>query len=174
MPSDLVDSTMLVLGIDPGTVTMGYGIIETDDNDLTLVDYGTLTEKTTSPISKRLNSLFNGLCEVIYRHQLDVVAIEQPFLARNVKSALAVGRAQAVAILAATTNRVPVFEYTPTHVKQLVTDYGASSKGQVQKMVMLQLGLTESPKSSDATDALAVAICHVRETHLERFITKQR
>ncbi len=169
-----VGNDMLVLGIDPGTVTMGYGIVEAVDNDLTLIDQGTLTEKAASPIDKRLCSLYSGLCDVICQHKLDVIAIEQPFLAKNVRSALAVGRAQAVAILAAATNSIPVFEYTPTRVKQLVTDYGASSKAQVQRMVMLQLGLTEVPKSSDATDALAVAICHIRETHLDRFITDQR
>jgi crossover junction endodeoxyribonuclease RuvC len=101
------------------------------------------------------------------------VAVEQPFVARNVKSALAVGRAQAVAILAAANQRIPVYEYTPARVKQQVADYGTSSKEQVQEMVRLQLGLSEVPRPDDAADALAVALCHVRETHLKNLLAGQ-
>jgi crossover junction endodeoxyribonuclease RuvC len=108
--------------------------------------------------------------EVIVRYRPDVVAVEQPFVARNVKSALAVGRAQAVAILAAANCGIPVYEYTPAQVKQRVADYGASSKEQIQEMVKLQLGLSQIPEPSDAADALAVALCHLHETHLERLL----
>ena len=98
------------------------------------------------------------------------MAIEQPFVAKNVKSALAIGRAQAVAMLAAACNGIPVYEYAPTEIKQKVADYGASSKEQVQEMVKLQLGLLEVPQPNDAADALAVAICHLREAQLKSLL----
>jgi len=161
---------MRILGIDPGTVTMGYGIIEGRDDEIALVDYGALTSRQRSPIGERLSYLYNELLEVISHCQPDAVAIEQPFMSRNVKSALAVGRAQAVAILAAANRGIPTYEYTPTQVKQRVANYGASSKEQIQEMVKLQLGLSEVPEPSDAADALAIAICHLREVHLENLL----
>jgi crossover junction endodeoxyribonuclease RuvC len=164
---------MRVLGIDPGTVTMGYGVIEGGDDEIALVDCGALTSSARSPIGERLSYLYNELLEVISHCQPDAVAIEQPFMSKNVKSALAVGRAQAVAILAATNRGIPTFEYTPAQVKQMVTDYGASSKEQIQEMVRLQLGLSQVPEPSDAADALAIAICHLREVHLDSLLAKQ-
>jgi len=164
---------MRILGIDPGTVTMGYGVIEDRDDEIALVDYGALNSPARSPIGERLSYLYNGLVEIISRCQPDAVAVEQPFMAKNVKSAMAVGRAQAVAILAAANRQIPTYEYTPTQVKQRVADYGASSKEQIQEMVRLQLGLSQAPQPSDAADALAVAICHLRETYLERLLAKQ-
>jgi len=164
---------MKILGIDPGTVTMGYGVIESSEDKIALVDYGDLNCPASSPIGERLSYLYSELSEIISRHQPDVVAIEQPFMAKNVKSALAVGKAQAVAILAAANKGIPTFEYTPAQIKQRVTDYGASTKEQIQEMVRLQLGLCQVPQPNDAADALAVAICHQRETHLDSLLAKQ-
>ena len=165
---------MRILGIDPGMVTMGYGVIEGGDEEVALVDYGVLNSPLRSPIGERLSYLYNGLLEVISRSQPDVVAVEQPFIStRNVKSALAIGRAQAVAILAAANRQIPTYEYTPTQVKQRVADYGASSKEQIQEMVRLQLGLAEAPQPNDAADALAVAICHLREVHVSNLLNRQ-
>jgi len=163
---------MRVLGIDPGTVTMGYGVIEAQDDEITLVDGSALTAPKRSPMGERLNYLYLKLTEIISQYQPDAIAIEQPFVAKNVKAALAIGRAQAIAILAAANRKIPVYEYTPAQVKQRVTNYGGSSKEQVQQMVKIQLGLPEVPQSSDAADALAVAICHLRETHLESLLAK--
>ena len=131
---------MRVLGIDPGTVTMGYGVIEDSNDEIALVTCGALTRPARSPIGERLSYFYNELLEVISRCQPEALAIEQPFVAKNVKSALAVGRAQAVAILAAANRGIPTYEYTPAQVKQRVANYGASSKEQVQEMVRLQLG----------------------------------
>ena len=165
---------MRILGIDPGTITMGYGVIEGGDEEVALVFYGVLNSPLRSPIGERLSYLYNGLLEVISRAKPDVVAVEQPFvMSRNVKSALAIGRAQAVAILAAANRQIPTYEYTPTQVKQRVADYGASSKEQIQEMVKLQLRLAEVPQPSDAADALAVAICHLREVHLSNLLDRQ-
>ena len=164
---------MRILGIDPGTVTMGYGVIESNEDEITLIDYGALNCPARSPIGERLSYLYSELSKIVSRYQPDAVAIEQPFLARNVKSALAVGRAQAVAILAAANSGIPCYEYTPTQVKQRVADYGASSKEQIQEMVRLQLGLSQIPQPNDAADALEIAICHSREVHLDSLLANR-
>jgi len=164
---------MRILGIDPGTITMGYGVIESRDDEVTLINCGALTSPLRSPIGERLSYLYNKLLEIILHSQPDAVAIEQPFMAKNVRSALAIGRAQAVAILSAANRGIPTYEYTPARVKQMVTNYGASNKEQVQEMVKLQLGLAEAPRSKDAADALAVAICHLREIHLSNLLANQ-
>ncbi len=165
---------MRVLGIDPGTVVMGYGVIDSQDDEITLVDCGALTSPLRSPMGERLSYLYNKLIEIISRYQPQVVAVEQPFVAKNVKSALAIGKAQAVAILAAANKGIPSHEYTPAQIKQRVANDGASSKAQIQEMVRLQLGLAQIPEPSDAADALAVAICHLRETHLSNLLAQQQ
>ncbi len=164
---------MKVLGIDPGTVTMGYGVIEAIKDEITLIDCGVLNCSRRSPIGERLSYLYGRLMDIIARYQPDAVAVEQPFVAKNARSALAIGRAQAIAILAAANREIPTSEYTPTQVKQMVTNYGASSKEQVQEMVRLQLGLSQAPQSFDAADALAIAICHLRQIHLNNLLTQQ-
>jgi crossover junction endodeoxyribonuclease RuvC len=164
---------MKILGIDPGTVVMGYGVIESEDDELTLVDFGAITVPEKSPIGARLSRLYQELLKVIRKHHPDCVAVEQPFVAKNVRTALAIGRAQAIALLAAAGKGIPTFEYTPAQVKQRVANYGASSKEQVQEMVRLQLNLAEVPQPNDAADALAVAICHAQEIHLNNLLTRQ-
>lgn len=163
---------MRVLGIDPGTITMGYGVVESQDNDVTLIKYGALNTPSRSPIGERLNFLFSNLMEIIAQYRPDAVAVEQPFVAKNARSAFMIGRAQAVAILAAAGRHVPCYEYTPAEVKQRVANYGASSKEQIQQMVMLQLGLSQVPDPSDAADALAVALCHLQAKHLEDLLNQ--
>ncbi|MFQ5997359.1 MAG: crossover junction endodeoxyribonuclease RuvC [Dehalococcoidales bacterium] len=164
---------MRVLGIDPGTVTMGYGVVEGRDDEITLIDCGALTSAERSPIGERLSYLYNELLEIMQQHRPDTVVVEQPFVAKNARSALAIGRAQAVALLAAASKGIPTYEYTPAQIKQQVANYGASSKEQVQEMVRLQLGLAEVPQPDDAADALAVAICHLREIHFSNLLAKQ-
>ncbi len=153
---------------------MGYGVIESRDNDIALVDYGALVSPPKHSIGERLSYLYNELSAIIRRHQPGAVAVEQPFVAKNVKSALAIGRAQAVALLAAASQGIPSYEYTPAQIKQRVASYGASSKEQIQEMVKLQLGLAEIPRPSDAADALAVAICHLSEIHLNSLLARGR
>ena len=164
---------MRVLGIDPGTVTMGYGVVESRDDEIALIDCGALISPERSPIGERLSYLYNELLKIIQHHQPEAVVVEQPFMAKNARSALAIGRAQAIALLAATGKGIPTFEYTPARIKQMVANYGASSKEQIQEMVKLQLGLAEVPQPDDAADALAVAICHLREIHLSNLLAKQ-
>ena len=164
---------MRILGVDPGTVVMGYGVIESIDDEITMVGCGALTVSARSPIGERLSYLYNQLVEIVSRYQPDSMAVEQPFVAKNVKSALAIGRAQAVAIVAAANKGIATYEYTPTQIKQRVANYGASSKEQIQEMVRLQLGLAQVPQPSDVADALAVALCHLSETHLGNLIANQ-
>ena len=163
---------MKVLGIDPGTLVMGYGVIESQDDEMSLSDFGALYCPERFSIGERLSHLYNGLLAVIERHHPDAVAVEQPFIAKNVRSALAIGRAQAIALLAAAGRGIPAYEYTPAQIKQRVANYGASSKEQIQEMVRLQLGLAEVPQPNDAADALAVAICHLREIHLSHLLER--
>jgi crossover junction endodeoxyribonuclease RuvC len=164
---------MKILGIDPGTVVMGYGVIESEDDALSLVDFGAITVPEKLPIGERLRRIYHELLKVIQKHRPDVIAVEQPFVAKNVRTALAIGRAQAIALLAAAVKGVPSFDYSPAQVKLRVANYGASSKEQVQEMVRLHLGLAEVPQPNDAADALAVAICHAQETHLDKLLTQQ-
>jgi len=163
---------MRVLGIDPGTLVLGYGMVDEGEEGVTLVDCGVLTLPARIPVEKRLSFFYGKLTELIAHYRPDEVAVEEPFVARNVSSALAVGRAQAVAMLAATNQNLPLYTYSPTQVKQQVTNYGGSSKEQVQEMVKIQLGLSQFSYPNDAADALAVALCHLRKIHLDRLLAK--
>jgi crossover junction endodeoxyribonuclease RuvC len=165
---------MKILGIDPGTLVMGYGVIESADDSMALVEFGVLTGSDSLPIGERLSLIYSNLLKIIERHRPDCVAVEQPFVARNARTALAIGRAQAIALLAAAVSGVPSFEYTPRDIKQRVASYGASSKEQVQEMVRLQLNLSEVPTPNDAADALAVAICHAQETHVNNLLAGRK
>jgi len=164
---------MRILGIDPGTTVTGYGVLDSEDDEIALIDFGALVVPERSSTGERLSFLYNGLMEIIQRHQPDAVAVEQPFVSKNVRSAMAIGRAQAVALLAAAGRGIPTHEYTPAQIKQCVANYGASSKEQIQEMVRLQLGLSQVPQPDDAADALAVAICHLREVHLSQLLANQ-
>ncbi len=165
-------SVFRVLGVDPGTIVMGYGIVDGRGDDISLVKYGALNTPSRSPIGERLSYLYRNLLAIIQEFGPQAVAVEQPFVAKNAQSAFAVGRAQAVAILAAANNNVPCYEYTPREIKMRVANYGASSKEQIQQMVMLQLDLVEIPSPTDAADALAVALCHFQAVHLENLLNQ--
>ncbi|MDA0770259.1 MAG: crossover junction endodeoxyribonuclease RuvC [Chloroflexi bacterium] len=158
---------MRVLGIDPGTFNMGLGIVDTDGPDIQLAHVDVLKAKKNLPIAERLSLLYAGVLQCIDEWKPTETAIEQPFVARNVRSAMAVGQAQAIAMLAAANRGMNASTYSPREVKQAVTDYGGSSKEQVQEMVRVLLGLQDAPTSSDATDALAVAICHVNASRVQ-------
>ena len=164
---------MRVLGVDPGTLNMGYGVIEEQGgSNIVMIVCGVISVPQKMPIEERLRVLHEELTKIISEYKPEVVALEEPFVAGNARSALAIGRAQAVAILAAAQARLPVFRYMPTQVKQLVTSYGRSSKDQVKQVVKLQLGVTDLPEASDAADALAVAICHLNQKHLDDILKR--
>ncbi len=157
---------MRVLGIDPGTHKMGVGVVTASGSDFELVYTGVISPKRTDPIAKRLAFLFDGLSSVIQEWRPTEVAIEEPFAGRNVKAAMAIGHAQAVAMLAAARSGLDVAGYAPSQIKQAVTDHGGSSKEQVQEMVRILLNLDETPASADAADALAIAICHINASQV--------
>ena len=161
---------MRVLGIDPGTFRMGVGVVDSEGDKLQLAHYGVLSPRKADPLPQRLFSLFVELSQVISDYSPSEVAIEEPFAARNIRAAMAIGSAQAVAMVAAAQSGLPVFNYAPRRVKQAVTDHGGSSKEQVQEMVRILLELDSVPDSSDAADALAVAICHVNASQVSHLV----
>ncbi len=164
---------MRILGIDPGTITLGYGVIDEEAGEITQVACGALTTPPNTPLAERLYILYLGLQDIIARYKPAEAAIEEPFVAKNARSALAVGQAIGAATVAVTEKGIPTHHYTPTQVKQAVTSYGRSGKGQVQEMVCVLLGLSSPPEPADAADALAVAICHIQERRILRILAEQ-
>ena len=152
---------MRILGIDPGTFKMGVGVVDSVGGSLDMVHAGVLVRGRADPISQRLHCIFDRLSELILEWKPSAMAIEEPFAARNIRAAMAIGHAQAVAMVAAAHHGIPVSSYAPRRIKQAVTDHGGSSKTQVQEMVGVLLGVEDIPGSPDASDALAVAICHL-------------
>lgn len=160
---------MRILGIDPGTITMGYGVIDEEGDELRAVDFGALSAPST-PLPQRLHHLYLKLLDIIARYQPAEAAIEEPFVAKNVASALAVGQAIGIAMVATAEKGIPIHQYTPTEIKKAVASYGHSGKRQIQEMVRIHLGLPSPPEPSDAADALAVAICHIQKRRLARMV----
>lgn len=154
----------IILGIDPGTLVMGYGLIEIKDNKPCLLELGVLKPGKVKDSYKKLQLIFNTVSGLITRYQPTDFAIEAPFFGKNVQSMLKLGRAQGVAIAAAMRHGLEVTEYSPKKVKQSITGNGNSDKEQVMKMLQTLLSFKESPKHYDATDALAVALCHHFQT----------
>jgi crossover junction endodeoxyribonuclease RuvC len=155
---------MRVLGIDCGSRITGYGVIDTRGSDCLLVRCGAIRSKQSDPLAIRLRSIYNGLAEIIRDVQPEAAAFENLFYATNVQSALKLGHVRGVSMFAAAEASLPVFEYSPLEVKSAVTGYGRSEKHQVQQMVRALLKLRALPQPYDASDALAVAICHAH-TH---------
>jgi crossover junction endodeoxyribonuclease RuvC len=153
---------MLALGLDPGTATTGYGLVRLqDDGGLQAVEFGVILTPKDTPAAERLSLLFHRLNEILVQYRPDVSAVEKLFFQKNVSTAIAVGQARGVLLLALAEAGLDVAEYTPNEVKQAVTGYGSADKRQVQEMVRIQLGLADIPKPDDAADALAIAICHL-------------
>ncbi len=158
---------MIVLGIDPGSRITGYGIVEQVGNRLIHVDNGAIFTDTAADFPGRLKKIFDGLLEVITRYHPDQVAVENIFFATNPQSALKLGQARGAAIVAAVHCGLPVAEYSALQVKQAVVGQGRAEKGQVQKMLKILLGLPETAQA-DASDALAVAVCHINSYALNQ------
>jgi crossover junction endodeoxyribonuclease RuvC len=153
---------MIVVGIDPGTATTGYGFIhETPDGTLQAIDYGVILTPAGMAAEKRLKLLYEQLNKLILFHRPHEAAVEKLFFQKNVKTAIAVGQARGVIMLALAQVEIDIGEYTPLEVKQAVAGYGGADKKQVQEMVKALLLLDAIPKPDDAADALAIAICHL-------------
>ena len=158
---------MLSLGIDPGTATIGYGLVrEENDGSLQAVDYGTITTPASAPMWERLNTIYEAITRLVEQHQPDRAAVEELFFARNVTTAITVAQGRGVILLALARTNLPIAEYKPNEVKQSISGYGAAKKPQMQEMTRILLGLDVIPRPDDAADALAVAIT---DLHSMRF-----
>lgn len=159
---------MLALGLDPGTATTGYGLVRLlEDGGLQAVEYGIILTPKEMDDAKRLSMLYTRLNEILAHFHPETSAVEKLFFQKNVRTALAVGQARGVLLLALAQVGLDIAEYTPNEVKQAVTGYGSADKRQVQEMVRIQLALDDIPKPDDAADALAIAICHLSTRRYE-------
>ena len=165
---------MLTLGIDPGVSATGYGLVKKTGEDFTSVECGVITPGSELPPAQRLKVICDELEEVILRYRPTDVAVERLFFSRNARTALAVGEARGVALLAAAKHDLPIYEYTPLEVKESLVGYGRATKKQVQEMVGVLLGLDSIPQPDHAADALAVAICHCYSIQVERALEASR
>jgi crossover junction endodeoxyribonuclease RuvC len=150
----------IILGLDPGTTVMGYGIISIRGSKLQLLQYGVIHLSKYEGHELKLKKIFDRVLSLVDEYHPDEVALEAPFFGKNVQSMLKLGRAQGVAMSAALYREIPIVEYAPKKIKQSVTGNGSASKEQVARMLMTLLNIRELPKLLDATDALAVAVCH--------------
>jgi len=163
-----------VLGIDPGTAITGWGVVREDATGQThIVDYGTIQTPASVTLAQRLRQIFQGVSDLVTRFQPQTVVVEEIFFSRNVRTAMSVGQARGVVLLAAALADRPVVEYTPLQVKQAISGYGKADKAQVQQMTALLLGLETIPTPDDAADAIAVAVCHLHSAHLQNLLAEQ-
>jgi crossover junction endodeoxyribonuclease RuvC len=158
------------LGIDPGTAITGYGVIEGEGDSLVVTTYGAVTTPANQPLAQRLQHIYRELRALITEWHPDSAAVEELFFSKNARTALSVGHARGVALLALTEAGLPIQEYKPAEVKQAVAGYGNAPKQQVQGMVQLLLNLDEVPRPDDAADALAVAICHFHSARWQSLV----
>jgi crossover junction endodeoxyribonuclease RuvC len=161
---------MRVLGIDPGTITSGYGIVAEEDHKLFYVASGGISPSAKHPFPMRLKKIYEELEKIIDKYKPHVVVVEDLFVSKNIRSALKLGHSRGVAILAAINAGLPVFEYAPLEVKQAVVGNGKAEKKQVQMMVKALLDLPKAPHPADAADALAAAICHIHSSRLKEML----
>lgn len=172
MPSvNSVDSSSVILGIDPGTRVTGWGVISIEDSDPRAVACDVIAPPAKWPIEQRLAHIFSELRDIIAKYQPSVMAVEEPFVGENVRSAMAVGEARTVAMLAGTLAGLRVHHYAPARIKALVAGYGQGDKAQVREMLRLQLGVDGLPDDLNATDALAVALCHAMSARADALMT---
>ncbi len=156
---------MVILGIDPGVATVGFGVVDKRGNEFKAIEYGVITTPAHTLLEDRLCSIFDDMTEIIGRHRPDCVSIEELFFNRNITTAIDVAQARGVLLLACRKAGLDVYEYTPLQVKSAIVGYGRAEKQQVQYMTRLLLKLDEIPKPDDAADALALAVCHGRTTN---------
>lgn len=163
---------MKTLGIDPGTAITGYGILDDRNGEVKVIDYGCIRTSSKVPADKRLSQIYAGMKKIISKHKPKYIAIEKLFFNSNTRTAMAVGQARGVTILAAAESGVSVSEYTPLEVKMALTGYGRADKVQMQKMVKTLLKMDDIPKPDDAADALAIALCHVNTSNFNQKVER--
>ena len=164
---------MIILGIDPGLATLGYGVIEADNNKRRLIQFGTLTTPAGQPMPQRLRAIFQGMNQLMDIYQPDEVAFEELFFSKNITTGMAVSAARGVALVAVVQRTDNLYEYTPMQIKQAVTGYGGADKHQVQQMVKMLLNMKVIARPDDAADALAVALTHANSMHMKKMFRIQ-
>jgi crossover junction endodeoxyribonuclease RuvC len=165
---------MLVLGVDPGTALCGYGLVRSEEDELSLVAYGAVSTSANSALPPRLLQIYKKLSDLVREYRPDAAVVEKLFFAKNARTALAVGHARGIALLVTAQADLPLFEYTPNEVKQAIVGYGGADKRQMQQMVRVLLKLDFVPEPDDAADAIAIAICHLQTAHLREMIDNQK
>ena len=164
---------MIILGIDPGLATLGYGVIEAVNDKRRLIQYGTLTTPAGQPMPQRLRAIFQGMNQLMDIYQPDDVAFEELFFSKNITTGMAVSAARGVALVAVVQRTDNRYEYTPMQIKQAVTGYGGADKHQVQQMVKMLLNMKDIARPDDAADALAVALTHANSMHMKKMFKIQ-
>ena len=164
---------MIILGIDPGLATLGYGVIEADNQKRRLIQYGTLTTPAGQPMPQRLRAIYQGMNQLMDIYQPDDVAFEELFFSKNITTGMAVSAARGVALVAVVQRTDNLYEYTPMQIKQAVTGYGGADKHQVQQMVKMLLNMKEIARPDDAADALAVALTHANSMNMKKMFKIQ-
>jgi crossover junction endodeoxyribonuclease RuvC len=163
---------MRVLGIDPGSLVTGFGVVEEEANRLRALTWGTVRTVARQPLSERLKRIYDGLSEAVQTWQPDAVSVERIFFADNPKTALTLGHARGVALLTVANAALPLVEYSALEIKMAVVGYGRAAKTQIQQMVQTLLRLDELPQPADAADALAAAICHLHTQGFQRQVQR--
>jgi crossover junction endodeoxyribonuclease RuvC len=163
---------VLILGIDPGTAITGYGLVREDDEGLALVECGVITTPADQLLPARLQVIYQRLAGLIREHQPEAAAVEELFFSRNARTALTVGHARGVVLLALADAGLPIHEYKPLQVKQAIAGFGGADKQQVQEMVRMLLNLEQVPRPDDAADAVAVAVCHIHSARMAELIAE--
>lgn len=158
---------MIILGIDPGTATTGFGAIQKKSNKLSLVDYGCINTQPTFTMPDRLYKIFLETKKLIKKYHPHILACEELFFFKNLKTAISVSQARGAILVAACASNIPIVGYTPLEIKQALTGFGRATKPQIQKMVKVLLDLDNIPKPDDAADALAIAICHANSKKMK-------
>ena len=164
---------MIILGIDPGLATLGYGVIESNGDRRRMIQYGTLTTPPREPMPQRLRAIFQGVNQLMDIYQPDDVAFVELFFSKNITTGMAVSMARGVAMVAVVERTPNLYEYTPMQIKQAVTGYGGADKHQVQQMVRLMLNMKEIARPDDAADALAVALTHANSANAKHLFKIQ-
>jgi crossover junction endodeoxyribonuclease RuvC len=171
--STIIGGIMIILGIDPGLATLGYGVIEADNNRRRLIQFGTLTTPAGQPMPQRLRAIFQGMNQLMDIYQPDDVAFEELFFSKNITTGMAVSAARGVALVAVVQRTDNLYEYTPMQIKQAVTGYGGADKHQVQQMVKMLLNMKDIARPDDAADALAVALTHANSMNMKKMFKIQ-
>lgn len=164
---------MVILGIDPGLATLGYGVIETEGGNCRLIQYGTVTTAAGQPMPARLRAIFEGVSQLMEIYAPEDVAFEELFFSKNITTGMSVSAARGAALVAVARRTENIYEYTPMQIKQAVTGYGGADKHQVQHMVKLLLHMQEIARPDDAADAIAVALTHANSIHAKHMFKIQ-